>query len=122
MPFSIKDLGAAKKILGMEIIRDRKKGELKLSQEKYIEKILDRFYMKDAKAVNSSSTNHFKLSSELCLETPEEKEYMARVSYSFAVGSLMYAMVCTRTNIAQVVGVVSRYMSNPGNIHWETMK
>jgi len=38
------------------------------------------------------------------------------------VGSLMYAMVCTRPNIAQVVGVVNRYMSNPGKEHWRAVK
>ena len=47
---------------------------------------------------------------------------MAKVSYSFEVGSLMYAMICTRPDIAYAVGVVSRYMSNPGKKHWEAMK
>nr|GEY78011.1 retrovirus-related Pol polyprotein from transposon TNT 1-94 [Tanacetum cinerariifolium] len=39
-----------------------------------------------------------------------------------AVGSLMYAMVCTRPDIAHAVGVVSRFMSNPGREHWEAVK
>jgi hypothetical protein len=47
---------------------------------------------------------------------------MSRVPYSSAVGSLMYAMVCTRPDIAHAVGVVSRYMNNPGKEHWETLK
>jgi hypothetical protein len=47
---------------------------------------------------------------------------MSRVPYSLAVGSLMYAMVCTRPTIAHVVGVVSRYMNNPGKEHWEAVK
>jgi hypothetical protein len=34
----------------------------------------------------------------------------------------MYAMVCTRPNIANVVGVVSRYMNNLGKEHWEAIK
>ena len=34
----------------------------------------------------------------------------------------MYAMICTRPDIAYAVGVVSRYMSNPGKKHWEAMK
>jgi hypothetical protein len=34
----------------------------------------------------------------------------------------MYAMVSTRPNISHAVGVVSRYMENPGKEHWETMK
>ena len=47
---------------------------------------------------------------------------MSRVSYSSTVGILMYAMVCTRPNIAHAVGVVSRYMKNPGKEHWEAVK
>lgn len=44
------------------------------------------------------------------------------VPYSSAVGSLMYAMVCTIPDIAQAVGVVSRYLSNPRRKHWEVVK
>ena len=42
---------------------------------------------------------------------------MARVPYSSVVGSLMYAMVCTRLNIFQSVSMVSRYMHDPGKSH-----
>ena len=47
---------------------------------------------------------------------------MSKVPYSYAVGGLMYAMVCTRPNIAHAVGVVSRYMNNPGKEHWKALK
>ena len=47
---------------------------------------------------------------------------MAKVPYSFAVGSIMYAMICTRPDIAYAVGVVSRYMSNLGKKRWEAVK
>ena len=40
---------------------------------------------------------------------------MSKVLYAKAVGSLMYIMVCTRPNISQAVGIVSRYMHDPGN-------
>ena len=50
-----------------------------------------------------------------------EKVKMAKVPYSSAVGSLMYAMICTRPYIAYAVGVVSRYMSNLGKKHWEAV-
>ena len=58
----------------------------------------------------------------MCPKTQEEIEYMSRVLYSLAVGSLIYAMVCTRPDIAHAVGVVSRYMNNPGKKHWEAVK
>ncbi|XP_070015929.1 secreted RxLR effector protein 161-like [Nicotiana sylvestris] len=51
-----------------------------------------------------------------------EQEYMSRVPYANIVGSLMYVMVCTRPDISQVVGVISRYMHNPGKEHWQAVK
>ncbi|CAA0839486.1 Uncharacterized mitochondrial protein AtMg00810 [Striga hermonthica] len=78
--------------------------------------------MKSAKPVNTPLANHFKLSKQSCPTNQEEKESMAGVPYSSAVGSLMYAMVCTRPDIAHAVGVVSRYLSNPGKDHWEAVK
>jgi len=42
---------------------------------------------------------------------------MSHVPYSSAVGSLMYAMVCTRPDLSHAVSVVSRYMHNPGRDH-----
>ncbi|RVW85315.1 Retrovirus-related Pol polyprotein from transposon TNT 1-94 [Vitis vinifera] len=84
--FEMKDLGAAKKILGMEIWRDRDAGLFTLPS------------------------------------TDEEVEYMKSVPYSSVVGSLMYAMVCTRPDLAFAVSVVSRFMSNPGKAHWEAVK
>jgi hypothetical protein len=47
---------------------------------------------------------------------------MSRVPYANAVGCLMYVMVCTRPDISHAVGVVSRYMENPGREHWATVK
>ena len=51
-----------------------------------------------------------------------EKVDMMKVPYASAVGSLMYAMVCTRPDIGYAVGVVSRFMSNPGKEHWNAVK
>jgi hypothetical protein len=73
--------------------------------------------MNDVKLVSVPLDSHFKLSSSLCPSTKEEKEYMSRIRYANAVGSLMYAMVSTRPDISHEVGVVSRYMENPGKDH-----
>ena len=118
----MKDLGAAKQILGMRITRDKKNRKLTLSQSEYIEKVLERFKMQDAKPVSTPLASHFKLTKEMCPKTQEEIDYMSKVPYSLAVGSLMYAMVCTRPDIAHVVGVVSRYMNDPGKEHWMVVK
>ncbi len=47
---------------------------------------------------------------------------MRNVPYASVVGSLMYAMVCTRPDISQAVSLVSRYMHNPGKVHWHAAK
>ncbi|RVW89194.1 Retrovirus-related Pol polyprotein from transposon TNT 1-94 [Vitis vinifera] len=109
--FAMKDLGAAKPILGMRIIRDKTNGTLKLSQLKYVKKVLNRFNMNEAKPVSTPLGSHFKLSKEQSSKTEEESDHMSKMPYASAIGSLMYAMVCTRPDIAHAVGVVSRFMS-----------
>ena len=96
-------------------MHDRKNKRLWLSQEKYIKKVLDRFNMKDSKPVGTPLAAHFKLSTELCPSNDKEKEEMSIIPYASAVGSLMYAMVCTQPDIAYSVGVVSRFLTNPTN-------
>ena len=75
-------------------------------QQKYIEKVLERFNMKNSKPFSTPLARHFKLSSKDCPSNEYEKEEIQKISYSFVVGSLMYAMVYTRSDIAHVVGVV----------------
>eukprot|EP00253_Pinus_taeda_P028006 PITA_28006 len=99
-----------------------KNKRLWLSQEKYIKKVLGRFNMKDAKPVGTPLATHFKLSTELCPSDDKEKEEMSKIPYASAVGSLMYAMVCTRPDIAYSMGVVSRFLSNLGKQHWQAVK
>ena len=106
----------------MRIMRDRKKKKLWLSQEKYIENVLDRFNMKSAKLVGTPLATHFKLSTDLCPCDDKEKEEMTKIPYASVVGSLMYAMVSTRPDIAHSVGVVGRFLVNPGKQHWEAVK
>jgi transposase InsO family protein len=119
--FEMKDLGAARKILGMEIYRDRNQKKLFLSQEEYIKKILSRFGMSSAKPIDTPTATNNKLVM-YAPQSEEEKEYMSRVPYASAVGSLMYAMVCTRPDLAYAVSVVSRFMAKPGKEHWQAVK
>lgn len=60
--FAIKDLGAAKQVLAMRIIRDRVKGTLRLSQTKYVKRVLNRYNMDKAKLVGAPLRSHFRLS------------------------------------------------------------
>ncbi|KAA0046766.1 gag/pol protein [Cucumis melo var. makuwa] len=62
------------------------------------------------------------LSKEQCLKTPQEVEDMSNILYAFVVGSLMYAMLCTRPDICYSMEIVSRYQSNFGCDHWTAVK
>jgi hypothetical protein len=81
-----------------------------------------RFGMNNVKPVQIPLASHFNLSSGLCNTSDKENDYMSHVPYSNAVGSLMYAMVSTRLDISHAVGVVNRYIENPGKDHWEVVK
>jgi hypothetical protein len=120
--FDMKDLGATNFILGMEMKRDRANMKLWLNQIKYLEMILQRFNMHGSKPVNVTIPICVKLSANQCPKTQEEEEDMSHVLYANAVGSLMYEMVCTRSDIAHVVGFLSRYMSKPWKEHWTSSK
>ena len=79
----------------MKITHDRKAKKLWSLQEKYVERILERFNMKHAKPVNTPIGSHFMLSKKSCPSSMKEKENMASIPYYFAAKSLMYAMVFT---------------------------
>ncbi|CAA0813492.1 Unknown protein, partial [Striga hermonthica] len=76
----------------------------------YINRVLQRINMDKAKPVSTPLASHFRLSKDQSPQTKEEEEFMAKISYASAIGSLMYAMVCTRPDIGHAVGVVSRFM------------
>lgn len=80
--FKIKDLGSAKKTLGLEIHWDKKAANLYLLQKKYVEKVLERFGMKNYKPVSTPLAAHFRLSIALSLQSKEEKQFMSRIPYS----------------------------------------
>ena len=120
--FEMKDLGAARYILGIEIIRDRASKKLWMTQRKYVDSVLEKFSMTACKQLVIPILHGTKLSKEDCPKSPTEMEDMSRVPYASVVGSLMYAMVFTRPNIAQAVGVLSRYMANPGRVDWDVVK
>ena len=70
----------------------------------------------------SMSMPHFKLSALLSSSTNNKGDYMNKIPYASLVGSLMYAMVCTRPDIAQEVIMVSRYMHDPRKVHWQATR
>ena len=93
-----------------------------MSQASYIDKILVRFGMQNFKKGSLPFRHGIHLSREQSSKTPQAVEEMRHIPYASTVGSLMYAMLCTRPDIRFAVGVVSRFQPNPGLDHWAAVK
>ena len=52
----------------------------------------------------------------------EDREKMKDVPYASAIGSIMYAMLCTRPDVCLAISLARRYQSNPGVDHWTAVK
>lgn len=91
--FEMKDLGAAKKILGMEIVRDRSSRSLWLSHEGYLKRVLETYNMSNAKHAVTPLGAHLKMKAATEEQAEKDEEFMKTVPYSNAVGSIMYAMI-----------------------------
>ncbi|KAI5347656.1 hypothetical protein L3X38_000543 [Prunus dulcis] len=116
--FDMTDMAEASYVLGIDISRNRDKGLLGLSQRSYIEKVLKRFNMQDCAGSDIPIAKGDKLSTEQAPKTEQEKLEMADKPYASLVGSLMYAQVCTRPDLAFAVSMLGRFQSNPGQAHW----
>ena len=78
--------------------------------------------MENRNPIDTHMAEGEKLSNNLCLKTPKQKERIEKVLYASVVGSLMYAMLCTRPYISYAIGMVSRYQYNPGEAHCKAVK
>ena len=99
----MKDLGEASHILGIKLMQDRQKRMLGFSHATYIDSIQN--FKKEFIPVRLGKP----LSSNQHPKTHAEIERMRGIFYASVVGSLMYAMLCTRLDIYFIVGMVSIY-------------
>ena len=115
--FEIKDMDEATYVIGIEIFRDRSRGRLGLSPKAYIKRVLKRFKMENCSASVAPIQKGDKFSLMQCPQNELEWKQMEDSPYAFAVGSLMYAKICTRPDISFVVDMLGRYQSNLGMDH-----
>ncbi|KAG8496510.1 hypothetical protein CXB51_008987 [Gossypium anomalum] len=87
-----------------------------------LETVTKAVVQESAKPVSTPLAAHFRLSSALSPQSDDEIEYMSHVPYFSAVGSLMYAMVCSRPDLLYAVSAISRYIANPGKEHWKAVQ
>ncbi|GJV80523.1 retrotransposon protein, putative, ty1-copia subclass [Tanacetum coccineum] len=120
--FAMKDLGEAAFILGIKIYRDRSKRLIGLSQNAYMDKILKRYKMDNSKRGHIPMQERLDLNKSQGAQTPKEVNRMKNVPYASAVGSIMYAVRCTRPDVAFAQNMTSRFQQNPGELHWTAVK
>lgn len=113
--FKLKDLGQVKNCLGMSVNIDKVKGTITLSQENYINQLLNRFNMTDCKLANTPIEH--KLNINL-----ENKNCDSRIPYQQLVGGLMYLAVLTRPDIAYSVSFLSQFNNCYNNETWAYAK
>ena len=89
-----------------------------LSQKAYINKILERFNMRNCSTSIAPIVKGDKFSLSQCPKNSLELESINNIPYASAVGSLIYLEVCTRPDIAFAMGMLGRYQSDSGIEHW----
>ncbi|GKB46723.1 retrotransposon protein, putative, ty1-copia subclass [Tanacetum coccineum] len=88
----------------------------KVTQFGFLEAKMSLVYMSKSVGVLKSSCK------DLCPKTDEELDQMSRVPYASVIGSIMYAMMCTRPDVSFALSMVNRHQHNPGEGHWTAVK
>ncbi|GKC61071.1 hypothetical protein Tco_1088669, partial [Tanacetum coccineum] len=109
-------------ILGIKIYRDRSKQLIGLSQNAYMDKILKRYKMDNSKRGYIPMQKRLGLNKSQGAQTPKEVNYMKNVPYASVVGFIMYAVRCTRPDVAFAKNMTSRFQQNPGELYWTAVK
>ena len=120
--YKLTDLGPVHWLLGIKIVRDLANKTVSLSQHAYIEAIITRFNFNDLKPAATPIDPSVPLSKSQSPSKLEDIAKMRNVPYREAVGSLMYAAMGTRPDIAFATSTVAQFCDNPGWIHWEAVK
>ena len=119
--YDITDDGEPSFFLGASITRDRRNRTISISQEAYVNKILQRFHMEGC-VPSDSPAGERRLSKDMCPQSEEEQRFMNSVPYRQAVGALLYLSVVSRPDISQAVAQVAQFNANPGKAHWSAVK
>ncbi len=120
--FEMKDLGPIHYILGWKITRNRENRTITISQESYVDTILEKFHFTDCNATKIPIDPGLRLSKEMAPKTDKEKLEMRNKPYREIVGSLMYLTIGTRPDLAFLTHELSKFVTNPGLKHWGAAK
>nr|GEY29833.1 reverse transcriptase domain-containing protein [Tanacetum cinerariifolium] len=91
-------------------------------QSAYMDKILKRYRMDNSKCSYIHMQERLDLNKTQGASTPGEVKHMQNVPYASVVGSIMYAVRCTKPDVAFAQNITSRFQQNPGQPHWTVVK
>jgi len=114
--FQMTDLGLCSYYLGMHVHQEAN-GDVHLHQESYVQQILDRYGLHDIHPRKTPMRTNLKLTKND--SSPMPLNFQRK--YQSKVGALNYVMVVTRPDIAEAVGVVSRFSANPTEEHMKAV-
>ena len=120
--WDITDHGPIKWFLGFEIKRDRAARTISINQHAYIESMVQKFRLTNAKPVTTPLESNAKFSKEQSPSSTTQETRMNGVPYQEAIGSILWAAVVSRPDVAYAVGILSQFMQKPGQAHWEGVK
>ncbi|KAL0266989.1 UNVERIFIED_CONTAM: hypothetical protein PYX00_009379 [Menopon gallinae] len=120
--FEITDLGPINTILGINIKRDSDTGNMTLTQRNYIEELIKKFGMENAKEIGTPMELNVKVSKEMSPKDENEREEMKHKPYRELIGCLVYLSKATRPDIAFAAMTLGRYCNDPGKEHWTLAK
>jgi len=110
--FNIKQLRRESWMLGMRIQRDRKARTITLDQELYVTKALQKFGLAECKVASTPEAVGAADDKDFALERPTDRQ-----RYMEIVGTLMYAAISTRPDIAHAVHYLASHMQAPTHRH-----
>jgi transposase InsO family protein len=120
--FPLRDLGPTNFLLNIQIIRDWDKRTIALCQRQYIIDMLEKYGFSTCSGVTTPMEPGLHLTAEMGAKSQDDIDFMLKVPYLSAVGALMYLALTTRPDISNAAGILARFSSNPGPIHWKAVK
>lgn len=120
--YNLTDMGDASFIVGIQIERNRFQRTIRLNQTSYIHSIIAKFGMDNCAAVSTPVALGVKLTKDQCPTSEDDILEMRGVPYLQLLGSIAYAAIGTRPDLAYAIGVLSQFGANPGSAHWTALK
>ena len=118
----LSDKGELTWFLGFEVRRNRENRLIAINQRSYIEAMVEKFGLSDAKPVHTPMEVGAQYSKSQSPMSPKQEAAMRKVPYAEAIGSVLWPVMVSRPDGNCTVGILSQFIQNPGPAHWDGVK